>query len=75
MLCWIVSNKVKKSGSGKKKIKTDTVAYESSEGCIEDSEVSHINLYTILLLPLLYGVWHKRERSVGESVYCTMVVQ
>jgi len=36
--------------------------------------VSRIDLYTILLLPLLYGVWHTNERSEGGGVYCPIVV-
>ena len=35
---------------------------------------SHLGLYTILLLPILYGIWHTKGRSRGV-VYCPIAVQ
>jgi len=34
-----------------------------------------LGLYTVLLLPILYGVWHTKGRSKGEVVYCPIAVQ
>ena len=33
-----------------------------------------VGLYTILLLPILYGVWHMKEGR-GEGIYCANVAQ
>jgi len=32
-------------------------------------------LYTILLLPILYGVWHTKEGGGEGVVHCPIVVQ
>jgi len=30
--------------------------------------IQHISLYTILTSPILYGVWHRKEGSVGGRI-------
>jgi len=36
---------------------------------------SLVGLYTILTLPILYGVWHTKGWTGGAVVYCATVVQ